>query len=56
MSGRPKQMEWGRADEVAATVPSILLWGEGISRGDGSSRRTEVSLYRLACIITDTQE
>lgn len=39
MSGRSKQMEWGRVDEVAATVPSIFLWGEGISRDDGSSRK-----------------
>lgn len=39
MSGRSKQMEWGMVDGVAATVPSILLWGEGISRDDGSSRK-----------------
>lgn len=39
MSGRSKQMEWGMVDEVAATVPSILLWGEGISRDDDSSRK-----------------
>lgn len=57
MSGRSKQMEWGMVDEVAATVPSILLWGEGISRANGSSRRREVRLYRLACLYDrDTRE